>query len=90
MALDPEFVDILRCPETRQRVFLGSPNLLKALNERVLQGQVASRSGEPIKKALDSGLIREDKQFLYPVWDDLPVMLISDSIPVPPEISSIS
>ena len=30
----------------------------------------------------DSGLVREDRTILYPVRDDIPIMLVDESIPL--------
>ncbi len=80
--VDKELLDMLCCPETKEDVFLADPALIVALNERVAGGQVKNRGGETVAEKLDSGLVRADKKFLYPIREDIPIMLIDEAIPL--------
>ena len=40
-----------------------------------------NRGGEAVKEHLDGGLVREDRKFLYPIREDIPIMLIDEAIP---------
>ena len=80
MAISKELLEILACPETKQPLRLVDPALLKTLNERIRRGQVTNRGGETVTEPMDAGLVREDGQYLYPIRDDIPVMLIDESI----------
>ncbi len=82
MPLDPEFVAMLRCPESRQPVAEASADLLLSLNARIRDSSLLDRNGKPVRRELDGGLLREDGTLLYPVWDDLPDMLVQDAIPL--------
>jgi uncharacterized protein YbaR (Trm112 family) len=35
-----------------------------------------------VEKQLDGGLVREDGAYLYPIEDDIPIMLIDEAIPL--------
>ncbi len=78
--IDPEFVKMLRCPETRQPLTLAGPDLLRELNGRIRSGQVRTRGGGKVEQPCDAGLVREDRRVLYPVRDGIPVMLIAESV----------
>ena len=80
MPVSTELVEILVCPETKQPVKLATPDQLQALNERIRSGDLRNRGGDPVKKEISEGLVREDGKVLYPVEDDIPVMLIEESI----------
>ncbi len=80
--LDPELLEILVCPETKEPVHLAQTALLDRLNQAVADGRVATRAGEPVKERIEAGLVREDGRYLYPIKDDIPVMLIDESIPL--------
>ncbi len=80
MRVDPELVEILICPESRQPVALASPEQLEALNARIRAGTLRNRGGGSVEKELEEGLIREDGRILYPVDDGIPVMLVEESI----------
>jgi uncharacterized protein YbaR (Trm112 family) len=80
--MDKELLDMLCCPETKEDVSLAEAGLIDALNRKIEAGQVKNRGGEPVKEKVDSGLIRADRKFLYPVREDIPIMLIDEAIPL--------
>ena len=80
--VDPELLEILVCPEDKTPVRLAESVELDALNERIRAGGVTNRGGEPVADEVPEGLIREDGRYLYPVRDDIPIMLIDEAIPL--------
>lgn len=78
--MDKELLDMLCCPETKQDVALADPSLIASLNREVEAGRLKNRGGEIVKEKLDSGLIRADRKILYPVREDIPIMLIDEAI----------
>jgi uncharacterized protein YbaR (Trm112 family) len=85
MAISKELLEILACPETKQSLSLAEPALLERLNNRIRQGQLTNRRGTSVIEPIESGLVRQDGQYLYPIRDDIPVMLIDEAIPLPRE-----
>ena len=82
MPVNPDLLEILVCPETRQPVRPAGADVLSRLNERVRAGQLRNRGGETVTKPIEEGLLREDGRVLYPVDDGIPVMLVEQSIPL--------
>ncbi len=78
--VDAELVAILACPETHQPVRLADEALVQKLNGAIAGGKVVNRDGQPVTEPVQTGLVREDNQYLYPVRDDIPVMLIGEAI----------
>jgi uncharacterized protein YbaR (Trm112 family) len=78
--VDQELLDLLVCPETRQPVRVAEPALLERLNAAITAGGIATRGGRPITEPVTEGLVREDGLLLYPVRDDIPIMLIDEAL----------
>ena len=80
MPVNPELLEILVCPETKQAVQVADTDLITKLNAEIEAGRLRNRGGEKVAHALTEGLVREDGKILYPVDEDIPVMLIEESI----------
>jgi uncharacterized protein YbaR (Trm112 family) len=80
--IDAQLLEILVCPETKQAVRPADDALLAHVNEAVAAGRLRNRGGEVVRSPLDEGLVREDGRILYPVRDDIPIMLIDEAIEV--------
>ena len=79
--ISKELLDILCCPETKQDITLIQGSVIVALNKKIKEGTVKNRGGEIVSEPVDAGLLREDRQYLYPIREDIPVMLINEAIP---------
>jgi uncharacterized protein YbaR (Trm112 family) len=81
--IDSELLKILCCPETHQPVSEADTALLADLNQRIASGSVKNRNGKAVQERLDGGLLRQDRQLLYPIRNRIPIMLIEEAIPLP-------
>jgi uncharacterized protein len=81
--IDPELLKIMCCPETHQPITLAETSLIEKPNRQISAGQLKNRSGQPVTEKIDGGLVREDKQFLYPIRRNIPVMLVDEAIALP-------
>ena len=79
--VDPKLLDILCCPETKQDIALVDDAVIKKINGAIRAGSLKNRGGETVKEPIDAGLLREDRQYLYPIREDIPIMLIDEGIP---------
>lgn len=77
-----ELLSILCCPETHQALTLAPAEMISSLNQKIAAGQIKNRAGETLSLPVDSGLLRADGKFLYPIRTDIPVMLIDQGIPL--------
>ncbi len=78
--IDQALLDILVCPETKQPVRPADAELLARLASAIEAGGVRNRGGELVSEPVEEGLVREDGLVLYPVRDEIPIMLIDESI----------
>ncbi|NLG16421.1 MAG: hypothetical protein GX556_03705 [Fibrobacter sp.] len=79
--VDKELLDILCCPETKQDLTLVSDKVIQMINGEIKKGEVKNRAGETVNEPIDAGLLREDHKYLYPIREDIPIMLIDEGIP---------
>jgi uncharacterized protein YbaR (Trm112 family) len=77
-----ELLDTICCPETHQPFQMADANLISELNNKIKAGQINTRGGKPVSDPIDAGFVREDRKFLYPVRNNIPVLLIDESIPL--------
>lgn len=81
--IDKELLDIIVCPETKQDLVLADPDLIERINLLIEKGELRNRSKQTVTEKIDGGLIRkEDRKYLYPIRDDIPILLIDESIPL--------
>jgi uncharacterized protein len=80
--IDPELLKILCCPETHQPLTSADAALVQRLNTQIESGQLRNRGGQPVTRKCDGGLVRKDGQFVYPVCENIPILLISEAIPL--------
>lgn len=80
--VDQELLSILVCPENKTPVHLVEQALVDQINSVIAAGSLKTRSGDVIDTAIDGGLLREDGAYLYVIREDIPVMLIDESIPM--------
>ncbi|MBD3316315.1 MAG: hypothetical protein GF344_11055 [Chitinivibrionales bacterium] len=78
--IDKELLDILCCPETKQEVRYVEGEPIKKINERIKTGTLKNRGGDTVKEPIHAGLLREDRKYLYPIREDIPIMLIDEAI----------
>ena len=78
--VDPELLEILVCPEPHQPVRPAERALLDRLNAAIRSGSVTNRGGDEVADPVEEGLVREDDKLLYPVREDIPIMVSDEAI----------
>lgn len=81
-AVDKALLDLLYCPETREKLSLAPPALVEKLNAGIEAGTLKTRAGAPVKDRLDAALVRPDGKFAYGVVDDIPNLILDEAIPL--------
>ena len=77
-----ELLKILVCPETQSSLSLASSELIATLNVAISRGQLKNKAGQRIDKPIGGGLVRADQTLLYPIVDEIPMMLVDEGIPL--------
>ena len=80
MTIRSELLNILVCPATREPLSLAISSLLARLNGQIAGRSLKNKAGQTLEKPLDGGLVRADQKVLYPIVDEIPMMLVDESI----------
>jgi len=79
--IDPQLLEILCCPETKQPVTLVEGDVIDRVNAAIQSRTVTNRGGKSVEEKIDGGLLRQDRKYLYPIRESIPIMLEDEAIP---------
>ena len=81
--ISEDLLKVIACPETKQDLVIADNEIVQKINDLVEQGQLLNRSKQKVADKIDGGLIqKEDMKYLYPIKDEIPILLIDESIPL--------
>ena len=80
MTIDKKLLEILRCPVTKQQVFPLSLEQLDILNNEIISGNILQADGNAVIAQIQNALITENKNRIYRIDKNIPIMLEDESI----------
>ena len=80
--MDEKLLEIKCCPESHLPLAKAGVELIEDLNKRIQAGTLVDRVDEKVTESIDGGLVREDGKILFPIRQNIPVMLIDQGIPL--------
>ncbi len=75
MPVDGKLLEILCCPVSKTPLIMLGKDKLTQLNTAIAAGDVLYVGGEKVKDPLAEALISDDMKVIYPVRDDIPILL---------------
>jgi uncharacterized protein YbaR (Trm112 family) len=75
MPVDGKLLEILCCPVSKTPLRQLEKSRLEKLNRAIETGEVQYVRGEKVEAPLREALITDDSKVIYPVEDDIPVLL---------------
>ena len=84
----PELLKMVVCPETRTELSEAPRELLDRLNQAIAGRKLTNKAGQTLERKIDGGLLRADGQILYPVVDEIPMLLVDEGISLDQECLS--
>jgi uncharacterized protein YbaR (Trm112 family) len=78
--ISSELLKMLVCPENQSSLDVAGKELIARLNRAIALGQLRNKAGQKLEKPLCGGLLRKDQNVLYPIMDDIPMMLVDEGI----------
>lgn len=82
MAIDKSLLDLLVCPDSKEKLSEASTALVERLNEAIRGGSLKSRGGQTVKGEAEGALVRADGKMAYLIADEIPNMLVDEAIPL--------
>lgn len=80
--MDPQLLELLRCPQTGQKLRLAAAQELEGLLARQKSGELLQTNGEKVAEPFEEALITEDGVLAYVIRGAISVLLIPESIPL--------
>jgi uncharacterized protein YbaR (Trm112 family) len=78
--IDKEFLETLVCPQDHTPLRLADTQFMARLNRAIAGGRITNAAGRCVEDSIEGGLIRQDFTLLYPIVDDIPVLLAEEAI----------
>jgi uncharacterized protein YbaR (Trm112 family) len=75
MPVNGKLLEILCCPVSKTPLTVLGRQKLDKLNTAIASGDALYVDGEKVMDPLQEGLITEDGKVIYPVQDDIPILL---------------
>ena len=75
MPVNGKLLEILCCPVSKTPLTVLGRQKLDTLNAAIASGDALYVDGEKVTEPLQEGLITEDGKVIYPVQDDIPILL---------------
>ena len=80
--VDKELLSILACPQSQQPLKHASQEVLDRLNASISKVTLTNSKGSVVTEPLLEALVTKEGSILYPVRENIPVMLIDESISI--------
>lgn len=77
MTINPEMIELLRCPESGSRLQALESENVELLNESIRGGKLVNRIGTSVQQELEGALVNESRSWIYAIRSGI-VSLISD------------
>lgn len=75
MTVDGKLLEILCCPVSKTPLNRLEHSRLEKLNKAITDGSVRHVRGDAVRETLREALITDDGKVIYPVVDDIPILL---------------
>jgi len=80
--IDRETLKMLVCPKDHSPLSLADRRLTDRLNRAIAAGRIVNQAGRKVTEPISGALVRQDRAVLYPIVDDIPLLLADEAIPL--------
>ena len=80
--MDPNLLNIICCPVTREKLSIATSKQLEFINAEITNSTLKKLDGSIAEKPQSKALINATKTLLYPIEEDIPILLENEAIEV--------
>ena len=80
--MDPNLLNIICCPVTREKLSVATPKQLALINAEIANNTLKKLDGSIAEKPQTKALINASKTLLYPFEENIPILLESEAVDV--------
>ncbi|MCB1200250.1 MAG: hypothetical protein KDK41_06365 [Leptospiraceae bacterium] len=78
--MNPELLEILVCPKSKQKLQMADAALLAKINKRIQEKKVKNIGSEPVESEIDAGLFEPKNKVLYIIKEGIPQLIYENGI----------
>ena len=78
--MDPNLLNIICCPVTREKLSIATSKQLEFINAEIANSTLKKLDGSIAEKPKSKALINATKTLLYPIEEDIPILLENEAI----------
>tara|TARA_B100000929_G_scaffold120344_1_gene95376 strand:- start:465 stop:722 length:258 start_codon:yes stop_codon:yes gene_type:complete len=78
--MDPNLLNIICCPVTREKLSIATSKQLEFINAEIANSTLKKLDGSIAEKPQSKALINATKTLLYPIEEDIPILLENEAI----------
>jgi uncharacterized protein YbaR (Trm112 family) len=82
LTISDKTLSILRCPNDGSQLREADGSLVAQINAAIDKRRLVDRTGRLVERSINGGLVRLAGDLLYPIVDQIPVMLYDEAIPL--------
>lgn len=81
--ISDDLLKVIACPETKQDLVIADQEIVDKINSLIEGGELLDRAKQQVTEKIEGGLIAKEAQnYLYPIRDEIPILLMDESIPL--------
>ena len=80
--MNPNLLNIICCPVTREKLSIATSKQLEFINAEIAKSNLKKLDGSIAEKPQFKPLINATKTLLYPIEEDIPILLENEAIEV--------